>query len=365
MSGGTTVQTASSSPWGGYVGDPDYKGDKSWGQAPHLIKGFTGAEELLKGGLPDYYQGATLAGFDPAQTAAQQATMGYAMGPRTARMQQGAEGALGRSLSGYTGFNPQQTANLMAGNVDLGPRSPFRQMEGALTQGVMGNLQQNILPGIRQEIMGYQPGGGSRGNLVQNAAISKAVAGGLTKPMAQMYTDAYNKAQDMRMPAAGLGIQQQQFGQQQYPTIMGAPLSMYDAMGRVGAARRGMSQSAIDQDMQRYNYEQMSPYNALNQYMNTISGNYGGTTTQTTPQDNSGIMNMLGSLGSAAIMASDVRVKENLVRDGTIKGHAAYKFNYVGDDTPRRGVIAQEVEQTNPAAVAEFGGIKHVNYGAL
>jgi len=76
-------------------------------------------------------------------------------------------------------------------------------------------------------------------------------------------------------------------------------------------------------------------------------------------------MNMIGSLGSAAIMASDVRVKENLVRDGTIKGHAAYKFNYVGDDTPRRGVIAQEVEQTNPAAVAEFGGIKHVNYGAL
>jgi hypothetical protein len=53
------------------------------------------------------------------------------------------------------------------------------------------------------------------------------------------------------------------------------------------------------------------------------------------------------------------------VRDGTIKGHPAYKFNYVGDSIPRRGVIAQEVEKTNPGAVAEFGGIKHVNYGAL
>ena len=51
--GGTTVQTASSSPWGGYVGDPDYKGTKNWGQAPHLIKGFEGADELLKGGLPE------------------------------------------------------------------------------------------------------------------------------------------------------------------------------------------------------------------------------------------------------------------------------------------------------------------------
>jgi hypothetical protein len=151
----------------------------------------------------------------------------------------------------------------------------------------------------------------------------------------------------------------------QYPTIMGAPLGMYNAMGAVGDTRRGMTQSAIDQDMQRYNYEQMAPQNALNQYMNTISGNYGGQTTQTTPRNNSGIMNMLGSLGSAAILASDVRVKENLVRDGTIKGHPAYKFNYVGDSIPRRGVIAQEVEKTNPGAVAEFGGIKHVNYGAL
>ena len=282
MAGGTTVQTATSEPWAE--------------QKPHLLKGFAGAEELLKGGLPEYFQGATLAGFDPAQTAAQQATMGYAMGPRTARMQQGAEGALGRSLGGYTGFNPQQTANLMAGNVDLGPRSPFRAMEGALTQGVMGNLQQNILPGIRQEIMGYQPGGGSRVNLVQYAAISKAVAGGLTKPMAQMYSDAYKDAQGMRIPAAGLGIQQQQFGQQQYPTIMGAPMRMYDAMGRVGAQRRGMSQSAIDQDMQRYNYEKMAPYNARNQYMNTISGNYGGTTTQTTPKQGGGIGSILGAI---------------------------------------------------------------------
>jgi len=365
MSGGTTVQTSSTGPWGGYVGDPDFKGDKSWGQQPYLMKGMEGAEDLLKGGLPAYYEGKTLAGFDPAQTAAQQATLGYAMGPRAAGMQRGAEGALGRSMAGYTGFTPQQTSNLLAGNVDLGATSPFASTANALQQQVMGRLKGNILPGLRQQQVQYQPGGSSRAALQQNKAITSAVQQGLTKPMADMYSQAYQQAQGMRMPAAGMGIQQQQFGQQQYPTIMGAPLGMYKAMGDVGAARRGMSQSVIDRDMQRYNYEQMAPYNALNQYMNTISGNYGGTTTQTTPKDNSGMMQMLGSLGSAAILASDVRVKENLVRDGTIKGHAAYKFNYVGDRTPRRGVIAQEVEKTNPGAVAEFGGIKHVNYGAL
>jgi len=282
MSGGTTVQTATSEPWAE--------------QKPYLMKGMAGAEELLKGGLPQYYQGQTLAGFDPAQTAAQQATLGYAMGPRTAGMQMGAEGALQRSLGGYTGFNPNQQANLLAGNVDLGPRSPFASTANALQQQVMGQLKGNILPGLRQQTMTYQPGGGSRGNLVQNKAIANAVQQGLTKPMADMYAGAYQTAQGMRLPAAQQMIGQQQFGQQQYPTIMGAPLRMYDAMGRVGAQRRGMSQSIIDRDMGRYNYETMAPYNALNQYMNTIAGNYGGTTTQTTPKQGGGLGSILGAV---------------------------------------------------------------------
>jgi len=415
MSGGTTVQTSTTDPWKG--------------QEKYLKKGFKGAEELLKGGLPEYYQGNTLAGFDPAQTASQNAILGYAMGPRAAAMQQGAESQLGRTyrtsrdigglgktigqqglaagqygrglaqnlsqeqFGELTPFQQQQYSDLMSGRVDLGAASPFASTANALQQQVMGQLKGSILPGLRQQQMQYQPGGSSRGNLAQNKAIAGAVQSGLTKPLADMYSQAYQTAQAQRLPAAQMGMGAQQYGMgyglqglgaaqgggqlglgagqlglgatAQYPSIMNAPMSMYNAMGRVGDQRRGMSQSIIDRDMDRYNYEQQAPYNALNQYMNTISGNYGGQTTQTTPRDNSGIMNMLGSLGSAAIMASDVRVKENLVRDGTIKGHAAYKFNYVGDDTPRRGVIAQEVEKTNPAAVAEFGGIKHVNYGAL
>ena len=106
-------------------GGPTTRTEPWEAQKPYLVKGFAGAEELLKAESPEYYQGATLAGFDPAQTAAQQAMLGYAMGPRTAGMQQGAEGALGRSLGGYTGFDSGQTADLLAGNVDLGPTSPF------------------------------------------------------------------------------------------------------------------------------------------------------------------------------------------------------------------------------------------------
>ena len=99
--------------------------------------------------------------------------------------------------------------------------------------------------------------------------------------------------------------------------------------------------------------------------MNTISGNYGGQTRTAGPADNSGMMTALGSIASAAILASDIRIKENLERDGTWNGFSVYKYNYIGDDTPRRGVIAQEVEETRPEAIAIIDGVKHVNYSML
>ncbi len=399
MGGGTTVQTATSEPWAE--------------QKPYLIKGMTGADELLKGGLPQYYQGPTMAGFDPAQTAAQQATLGYAMGPRAARQQMGAEnqlantyglanqlgragmqaGAYGAGLArplsqgqfgGLTPFSGNQYANMMAGNVDLGPSSPFASTANALQQQVMGQLKGNILPGLRQQTTTYQPGGGSRGNLVQNKAIASAVQQGLTKPLADMYSGAYQQAQGMRLPAAQMGLGAQQFGMgyglqglgaaqgggqlglgatSQYPSIMNAPMSMYDAMGRVGAQRRGMSQSAIDQDMQRYNYEAMAPYNALNQYMNTISGNYGGTTTQTTPKQGGGIGSILGAI--APLMMSDIRVKEDIKPVGQYRGMGIYDYKYKGNPQQYTGLMAQEVERKIPDAVVEIGGIKHIDYGKV
>ncbi len=263
-------------------------------QVPYLKKGFAGADQLLQSQLPNYYQGSSVAGFDPAQQIAQQATLGYGMGPRAASMQYGAEGALDRQFGGYTGMSPLQHARLMQGAVDMGPTSPFAATASGLAGSVMSNLNQNILPGIRQGLVNYQPGGSSRGNLLQSQAINKAVAAGLTKPMADMYTSAYNTAQGMRLPYAQMPLQQQQQGIQNYPGVMQAPLGMYKAIGDVGQQRRGLTQAGIDADMERYNYEAMAPYNALNQYMNTISGNYGGTTVQ--PSSGGGIGSALGAI---------------------------------------------------------------------
>ena len=320
MSGGTKVQTTTSKPW-----------DE---QIPYLTEGFDQAKSIYNQGIPDYYPGESIAGFTPAQKAAQQATLGYAMGPRAAAQQQAAESSLVQGLSGQIDPNA------------------YNPMASALTQQVMGNLKGNILPGLRQQTTTYQPGGGSRGNLVQNKAIAGAVQQGLTKPMADLYTNAYNQAQQRAVQSGQL-----------YPSIMGAPMSMYGAMADVGAQRQGMRQQQMDADMARYQYNATAPQQALANYMNMISGNYGGTVQKTTPGQSP--LASIASLASA-FMGSDIRIKENIVPDGTTyNGHNVYHFNFIGDSVRRRGVMAQEVEQSRPDAVVEIDGIKHVNYGAL
>jgi len=252
-------------------------------QQPYILGGFQAAKNLYDMGLPEYYPGETLAGFDPVQQQAQQAILGYSMGPRVAGMQAGAEGALMRSLGGYTGFTPQQTADLLAGNVRTGAGTPYQAMADALSGDVVNRLQGSILPGIRQQQVMYQPGGSSRAALEQNKAVTSAVKQGLTTPLAQMYQSAYDRAQQMRLPASQQMIQQQQFGQQQYPTTMTAPYAPLQAMNQVGEQRRAMSQEAINRDMARYFYEAGAPQQALQNYMSMITGNYGSSSTAMNP----------------------------------------------------------------------------------
>src|SRR3954469_22140693 len=89
----------------------------------------------------------------------------------------------------------------------------------------------------------------------------------------------------------------------------------------------------------------------------------------------SGGLGSLGSLGSglgslasglAPLLGllSDVRVKDNVAPIGILfDGTPVYSFNYVGDRTPRMGLIAQDVERRRPDAVNQIAGVKTVDYG--
>lgn len=69
--------------------------------------------------------------------------------------------------------------------------------------------------------------------------------------------------------------------------------------------------------------------------------------------------------------ASDINLKENISKVGVENGHNIYTWDWnekaleLGLSGSSKGVIAQEVETTNPSAVAVINGFKHVNYNEI
>jgi len=290
MSGGLTTGITQEGPWEA--------------QADPLKKGFARAEPLYKAGPAPYFPGKTLAGFDPAQQAAQAATMGYAQGPRPAAQQALAERQMGRTYDwaaemptvaaqGLAATGPT-LQDMMGGRVDTGAGTPYGDMATAYKDQVISQLTnpQGVLANIRSGLVNFgQAGGSTRGDLLQKQAIEDAVTKGLSMPLSQMYGQAYQQAQAGRLPAAqaiqqgygqlggayGQAAQTGLAGMQQYPSVMAAPLAMYGAMGDVGAQRRAMQQESINQAMQKYQYGAQAPQVALQNFMAGISGEYGGT----------------------------------------------------------------------------------------
>ncbi len=74
-----------------------------------------------------------------------------------------------------------------------------------------------------------------------------------------------------------------------------------------------------------------------------------------------------GGMMSYAHAASDERLKEDIVRVGTAEaGFGIYEWSYIGSDQRFRGVLAHEVMQYRPDAIAPMiGGYLAVDYDAL
>lgn len=73
-----------------------------------------------------------------------------------------------------------------------------------------------------------------------------------------------------------------------------------------------------------------------------------------------------GALNGAALAFSDARIKENIKPVGRLdNGLSVYVFNFIGDDVPQIGLLAQEVRKVHPEAVFEDEqGILRVDYAA-
>lgn len=96
---------------------------------------------------------------------------------------------------------------------------------------------------------------------------------------------------------------------------------------------------------------QMNAYNARQQSRGAALG---------------GLFSAGGALGSAAIMASDRRLKRDIERISTLpSGLPVYRFKYLWDDIERIGVMAQDVLKVFPTAVLNIGRFYAVDYGRI
>jgi len=276
-------------------------------QIPYLEKAFQTAENLyMPGGkptLPGYYPDPTVAGFDPYQTMAQESIVNYAKGKVPGALQSAAAVANLGQMEGQTPFTGQQRGDLLAGRVDTGADTPYGDIANTYGQQFINQMTKGLAE-VRQGMVGstampVQPGGGSRGDLAQERVIASGQQA-LAQNLANLYGGAYQTAQGQRLPTAQMELGQRAAGLEAYPTIMGAPMGMYQAIGDVGAQRRGMTQEGINQSMMRYNYEAQRPQTALQNYLSSISGAYGGRSTATP--------SAIGSLGQIGSLLSGFTV---------------------------------------------------------
>lgn len=142
-----------------------------------------------------------------------------------------------------------------------------------------------------------------------------------------------------------------------------ALLNRTQGLNEVSALIQGAPAMQMPQAPQTAQY-QVAPVDVMgaNQFGTQVAmNNYN----QRLGQQNA-MMGGLAGLGSAAILASDRRVKEDIRRVGTTDGGLpVYTFRYIGHSTTHMGVMAQEVEEVIPSAVFEIGGVKHVDYAQV
>ena len=207
------------------------------------------AQNLFQTGLPQYYQGATVAGHTPAQLESMNLASNWITG--------GAQDQMNAMMGNYN--------NMMSGRVNTGEGSPYGDMMNSYRSQAMDSAN-DMMGGVRaNQVMSGQYGGSSRGDLLNNRVIDEANKQ-VTNAGAQMYNNAYNQAQNTRNNALG-----------QYGNIMNMPLAMSNALyNQVGMPQQQLNQAIMNDAKARYDHNSMLPFRNLDYYRNAIAGNMGG-----------------------------------------------------------------------------------------
>ena len=189
------------------------------------------------------YPGQMVAPLTESEQTAQRLGTGYAFGDRPLGMQHGAENTL---------------MNMLSGSYDTGPGTPYDTAREARRNRATRSLQEDVLPGIRQSIVEYQPGGGSEGNQIQALALARQ----------QQTLDELDA--EMELEAMRTANQRQQAGMGIYPGIMNTPIDFYGRTMQMAQPERGVQQQMLTADKAAYDERRANAIANLKGYTGAI-----------------------------------------------------------------------------------------------
>lgn len=240
-------------------------------QQTHILNVFDEANRLRQNPIENF-QGQTFAGATANDTAAQQYLQNFA-----------------------TGAAQSATSNAI-GALDFGLNAPnlasnpyVQDYVTAATNPLYERLTEEALPAIRSGANLAGQAGSSRQALAEGLAIrgTQRAAG---ETSANILNDAYGKGLDTYAKTLALT-----------PQTVDAGTLPARYLGAAGEQQRAFEQMAINDAMQKFNFDQYEPYQRLGMYKDFITGNYGGTTTQKTETGSSGFLGKaLGGISTGA-----------------------------------------------------------------
>lgn len=203
------------------------------------------------------------------------------LGQQNLSQQLGAANSLGSLGAGN--LNAQlQAGNSLAG---IGAQNISNQLGAANSLGQFG--QQNIQ---NQLAASGQLSNIGQNNIANQLSASTALTNlgfgniGTQMTGAQGLSQNFENAAQNQLGALGLA-----------PSVSNMDYQQAAALQDAGTTAQGLNQSAINDAMARYNYGQQQPYTNLQNYMQNIQGNYGGTSTSTSPYFQNGTANALST----------------------------------------------------------------------
>lgn len=248
---------------GGGGGDTTTKTEPWSGQAPYLQDLMRQAQGMFQSGQgQQYFPGRQVAGFSP------QTDYGIGQMTNQGMYGTGVEGGMQDWINAST-MNPAQMAGV---GMDMPGQNPWLdQMVGKVGSRMGEQLQEQTLPGINATFGGAgRTGGGIHQEMFGNAGEDMMRAFG--EQAADIYGQDYQQGMQRDIERRGLMGDIGYRGAAMAPQYQQMQQSNIDQMLRGGAMQEDQAQRMIDAEMNKWNFGQQAPWQALNQYGGVVQG---------------------------------------------------------------------------------------------